>query len=319
MPTLILGKQIVDKYLNMSEVIEAVEKAFIDWSSGYGAMPSKAYIVVEKGDFRAMPAALPGVAGVKWVNVHPGNYRLNLPTVLGTLIYSDPDTGYPLAIMDATEITAYRTGATAAIASKYLANKQSHCLGIVGAGHQAFTQILAHAELFNFDQIRVFDHDKGAIERLISYLPGYPLKESTLDELVSCDIICTVTTAHEPVLKRESIAQGTHINAIGADATGKQELEISLLQDSLVVVDDTTQSCSAGEINVAICNELFSADDIYGTLGDIISGKKNGRQNDESITIFDSTGIAIEDIAVAKVIYEKAKQDSSAISVRLVD
>jgi len=319
MPTLIIGKQIVDKYLEMAEVIEAVEKAFVDWTSGRGSMPAKAYIVVEKGDFRAMPAALPGIAGVKWVNVHPDNHSINLPTVLGTLIYSDPDTGYPLAIMDATEITAYRTGATTAIASKYLAKKQSHSLGIIGAGHQAFTQITAHAELFKFEQIRVFDNDKGAIGRLKGYLSGYPVKETSLEEVAGCDIVCTVTTAYEPFLKKEWIAPGTHINAVGADAAGKQELEMSLLKDALVVVDDINQSSSAGEINVAISKGLFTVDNVYATLGDIITGKKSGRQDNESITIFDSTGVAIEDIAVAKVVYDKAKQDSSSISVKLVD
>ncbi|MBM2832420.1 MAG: arcB, partial [Dehalococcoidia bacterium] len=120
MPTLLLNKNTVKELLDMSEVIEAVEQAFRDWAEGRGRMPPKSYVLLEKGDFRAMPAALPGIVGIKWVNVHPQNPSRGLPTVMATLVINDPDTGYPLAIMDGTDITAYRTGATAAVASRFL-------------------------------------------------------------------------------------------------------------------------------------------------------------------------------------------------------
>ena len=126
-------------------------------------MPPKSYINLRRGDFRAMPAFVPGGAGIKWVNVHPENRGVGLPTVMAVLIYNDPDTGYPLAIMDATEITAYRTGATAAIASKYLAGQDSRQLGLFGAGYQAITQIMAHKELFHLDRInrtQIKNHEK---------------------------------------------------------------------------------------------------------------------------------------------------------------
>ncbi len=132
--TLILtGKEIKD-LLSMIEVLDAVEDAFKAYGEGKADMPPKSYLRVEKGDFRAMPAHLLGMAGIKWVNVHPENQKLALPTVMGILICSDPETGYPWAVMDATEITAYRTGATAAIASKYLARPDSKVVGVVGAG-----------------------------------------------------------------------------------------------------------------------------------------------------------------------------------------
>ena len=152
MPILLLDSKAVNNLMKMADVMDAVEGAFKMWGEGRASMPAKAYLQVEEGDFRAMPAALPGCAGLKWVNAHPRNPRRNLPSVMAVIIYNDPETGYPLAIMDATRITAYRTGAASAIASKYLARQNSRTLGLIGTGYQAQTQILAHARLFKLDQ-----------------------------------------------------------------------------------------------------------------------------------------------------------------------
>ena len=141
MPTLMLNKKEVRNFIDMGEVIDVVETAFKEYTEGNSEMPSKVYLTVKDGDFRAMPASLPGAVGMKWVNVHPENPAKGLPTVMAILIYNDPDTGYPLAIMDASEITAFRTAATSTIASKYLARKDSQTLGIVGAGYQAYHHI----------------------------------------------------------------------------------------------------------------------------------------------------------------------------------
>jgi alanine dehydrogenase len=308
MQTMILNRLDVKDLLNMRDVISVVENAFKEWAQGKGTMPAKAYLVVERGDFRAMPAALPGAAGMKWVNVHPENSSQGLPSIMAVLIYNDVETGYPLAIMDATEITAYRTAASAAIASKYLARKDSNSLGIIGAGHQAYTQILGHAELFDLELIKVFDFSQAAIDKLIKALPNYPIREYSLEETVASDIVCTLTPSRIPYLKQEWIVSGTHINAIGADAEGKEELEPSILKEAILVVDDRRQAIHAGEINVPISKGLFSDDKIYANLGEIIVGSKPGRIDDEAITVFDSTGVAIEDIAVAKLIFEKAKK-----------
>jgi len=308
MPTLLLGSSDVSKLLEMPATIEVVEGAFRDLERGKAQMPPKAYLFLEHGDFRAMPAAVPGAAGVKWVNVHTQNLSRGLPTVMAVLVYNDPDTGYPLAIMDATSITAYRTGATAAIASKYLARQGSDSLGIIGAGRQAYTQIEAHAQFFRFKTIRVFDISLAAVERLIRSLPEYPLKASTLEEAAASDIVCTLTPSRKPLIKREWIMPGTHINAVGADAGGKEELEPAILGEAMVVVDDLRQASMAGEINVPVARGLFSVDEVYGTLSEVIAGKKQGRKDGKTITVFDSTGLAIEDIAVAKDVYERARQ-----------
>jgi len=318
MSTLFLNRNAVNTLIRMADVINVVEEAFRIWGEGKGNMPAKAYLPVGHGDFRAMPAALPGCAGIKWVNVHPQNPSRNLPSVMATMIYNDPETGYPLAIMDATEITAYRTGAAAAIASKYLARRDSHTIGIIGAGCQAYTQILAHSELFSPISINVFDISKVAVDRLINSLPGFSIKHCSIQEAAASDIICTLTPSREPIIKKEWIIGGTHINAVGADAPGKEELDSSILKDAIVVVDDLKQASAGGEINVHIQKGIYTIREVYGTLAELVTGKKKGRADNRVITVFDSTGIAIEDIAVAKLLFERAQQMGGYPSIDLI-
>ncbi len=318
MPTLLLDRNTVSNLMNMSDIIQVVEEAFRIWGEGKGNMPAKAYLLVDHGDFRAMPAALPGCAGVKWVNAHPHNSSRNLPSVMAVIIYNDPETGYPLAIMDGTEITAYRTGAAAAIASKHLARQDSNTLGIVGAGCQAYTQIRAHAELFNLSSINVFDVSTAAVDKLIRSFPGYSIKICSLEEATASDIVCTLTPSQEPIIKKEWIAAGTHVIAGGEDAEGKDELGPSILKEAIVVVDDMRQATIGAEINVPIKKGIFAVDEVYGRLAELVVGNKKGREDNKAITVFDSTGIAIEDIAVAKLIFEKAQQIGGYPSIDLV-
>jgi alanine dehydrogenase len=318
MPTLLLRKNDVAGLLDMKDIIAVVEQTLKDQPLGKTQMPPKVYLVLDEGDFRAMPAATQKAAVVKWVNVHPKNHALGLPTVMAILIYSDPSTGYPLAIMDASDITAYRTGAMAAIASKYLARKDAHTLGIIGAGRQAHTQLLAHAELFRLTSIKVHDISESAVERLIGSFPGYPVKACPPEAAAASDIVCTVTTSQEPVIKREWIAPGTHINAIGADAPGKEELDPSILKDAVIVVDDLRQAAGSGEINVPLEKGLLALEEVYGDLGEIVAGKKQGREDEQAITVFDSTGMAIEDLAVARLVYGKAQEVGGYLSLDFV-
>ncbi|MFA5451591.1 MAG: ornithine cyclodeaminase family protein [Dehalococcoidales bacterium] len=308
MKTLILSKTDVLQLINMRLVIKEVEKAFNEMASGLTKMPAKSYVALEKGDFRAMPAALVNASGVKWVNVHPQNYFHNLPTVMAIIIYNDPETGYPLAVMDASEITAYRTGATSAIASRYMANPKSSSLGLVGAGRQSLTQLEAHLELFDLERIRVFDIDEKRAQKLVDKYSHLPIQVAPIEEVCDCEIICTTTPATKPVVSYRWIKKGTHINAIGADAPGKQELETQIIQKAMVTVDDIEQASKSGEVNVPIQQGEFSVSEIAATLGDCIAGHVDCRFDQDDITVFDSTGIAIEDIAVARAVYTMAKQ-----------
>jgi alanine dehydrogenase len=318
MPTLLLDRNAIKTLIRMSDVINVVEEAFRICGEGRGRMPAKTYLSLEHGDFRAMPAALPGCAGMKWVNVHPQNPSLGLPSIMAILVYNDPETGYPLAIMDATEITAYRTGAAAAVASKYLARPNSHTLGVIGAGFQAHTQILAHAELFSPISINAFDVSQAAIDRLVCSFPQFSVRNCSIQEAAASDIVCTLTPSRNPIIKREWITAGTHINAVGADAPGKQELDPSILKEAIVVVDDLKQASTSGEINVPIKKRIYNTREVYGTLAELVVGKKKGRTDDSAITVFDSTGIAVEDIAVAKLLFEKAQQTGGYPSIELI-
>jgi len=317
MGTIVLCRRDVAHLLNMKDTLRVVEEAFEEAARGSARMPPKAYLDVEKGDFRAMPVALLGAAVLKWVNVHPGNASVGLPTVMATLIYNDTETGYPLAVMDATDITAYRTGAAAALASKYLARRNSRTLGIIGAGRQAYTQLLAHAEIFDLRLVKLYDLSPVAAENMVRALPDYPLEVCSLKEAADSDIVCTVTPARTPFLKREWLKPGTHINAVGADAAGKQELEPSILKAAMVVVDNLEQASAAGEINVPVRTGLFRIEEVYAALGDIIAGRRPGRTDDRSITVFDSTGVAIEDVAVARLVYQKARKAGDYLCIDL--
>lgn len=318
MSTLILKSDDVLSLLDMPSVIEAVEQGLRDLAAGNAHMPPKVYLFGDKGDFRAMPASVPGAAGIKWVNVHPGNPLLGMQTVMATIIYNDPLTGYPLAIMDATDITAYRTGAAAAIAAKYLARKDSHSLGLIGAGRQAQTQLLAHVAIFDIRSIKIYDRLESATEKFLRQFSQYPVKVTSLEEAAACDIICAVTPARGPVVMKDMVKPGTHINAVGADAPGKQELDPAILKEARVVVDDMEQATHSGEINVPVSKGIFSAGDIYATLPEVVSGGKPGRTDDTQITIFDSTGLAVEDMATAHLIYDRAMRFGGFLSLDFI-
>lgn len=309
MKTLILAREDIDKVLTIDVALEAVESAFREHGFGRVAMPPKLYLHLPQysGDFRAMPAYVLDAAGVKWVSVYPNNPPKGMPTVLASIIYSDPSSGRPLAIMDGTLITDYRTGASGAIAAKYLARRDSKSFGLIGTGAQARTQLLATTRVFRFGEVLAWSRSDESLNAFLDFATDFPIRQASVEECAGCDIVCTTTPSTKPIVEASWVKEGAHINAIGADAPGKQELDIEILHKAQVVVDDVAQSLHAGEINVAVNKGLFRAEDIYGTLGQVIAGLKAGRVGTE-LTVFDSTGLAIQDIAVAKVVFQRAKE-----------
>ncbi|MFB0556876.1 MAG: alanine dehydrogenase, partial [Dehalococcoidia bacterium] len=309
----LLGRSEIEELLSMSETLKAVELSFRLQTEGTTIMPPKLYLNLPEyqGDFRAMPAYVDGAAGVKWVSVYPNNWRQNLPSVMATIILCDANTGCPLAVMDGTYITNIRTGAAGGVAVKYLARRDSSVIGLIGAGVQARTQLLAISEVLpRIKEVKVFDQQKDAS---VTYANEMGTKldinirpVETIKEATEADIVVTTTPSREPVVKKQHIAPGTHINAIGADARGKQELESDLLKKAKIVIDDIEQASHSGEINVPLSQGVIKVEDIYGTLGEVVANMKKGRENNEEITIFDSTGVAIEDIICAKLVYNKA-------------
>ena len=312
--TLLLSRNEIERHFGMAEALEAVENAFRLRAQGKAVMPAKIYLELPEynGDFRAMPACIGGSAGMKWVSVYPGNHRYGLPAVTALIILCDPDTGYPLAVMDGTHITNMRTGAAGGIAVKYLARKNSSVIGLVGAGRQSEAQLLAINEVLpEIEEVKVFDSSpemSGSFARkMANGLKINVRSVETIEAATNADIVVTTTYAAGPVVFKRHIKPGTHINAIGADAEGKQELEGTLLAGARIVVDEFEQACHSGEINVPLSRGQIKIEDIYCSLGEIAAGMKKGREDDAEITIFDATGLAIQDIACAKLVYEKTK------------
>jgi alanine dehydrogenase len=314
MEILWLAQEEVTSVMDMSSDMQVVERAFRQHGLGRVQMPPKSYLyyTAYNGDLRTMPAYLEeeNITGVKIVNVHPGNPDRGLPTVMALIVLLSPETGAPVAIMDGTYLTDVRTGAAGGIAAKYLARKDSKVIGLVGAGNQAKTQLEALCEAFEPELVRVTSRTKESSEKFIREMaditPSEIRYEENVEKVCDCDILVTTTPTRKPIVKAQWIKDGTHINAIGADAVGKEELDPELLIRSKVIVDDIVQALHSGEVNVPLSKHYISENDIHAELGEVIVGLKPGRTSDEEITIFDSTGLAIQDVASAHLVYERA-------------
>lgn len=319
METLLLNGADVDENAQIGEIISAIEAAFAAYERGNAKMPPKSYIELPRynGDFRSMPAYLDAgewdAAGLKWVNVHPDNEeQFDLPTVMGTVIYSDPETAFPLAVMDGTELTKKRTGAAAAVATDYLAIPDAKSLGLVGAGVQAYTQLEAISMVRPIEEIIVTDVDEEAAARFVeAFSDQFDVRAGSVAEVASCDVVSTLTPAREPIVPRDAVGDHTHINSMGADAEGKHELEDEILVDAKITIDDYEQCTHSGEINVPWNAGILEDGDLHGEIGAIVEGELAGRVSGDGITVFDSTGLAIQDIAAARVVFEYADRNDN--------
>ncbi|WP_331235172.1 ornithine cyclodeaminase family protein [Natronorarus salvus] len=318
MQTLLLSGDDVAENAPMATLIPAIEDAFAAYERGDAQMPPKSYIELPQynGDFRSMPAYLEAgdwdAAGVKWVNVHPDNAQRELPTVMGTMIYSDPETAFPLAIMDGTELTMQRTGAAAAVATDHLAVEGATSLGIVGAGVQAYTQLEAIREVRPIEKVVVSDLDDARVEAFVSaFADEFDVRGGSIAEAAACDVLSTVTPVREPIVSLSDLGPHTHVNAMGADAAGKQELEAAVLREGRLVIDDYEQTTHSGEINVPWNAGEIDDSDIDAEIGQIVVGDREGRAEGDGISVFDSTGLAIQDVAAAHVVYEHADENDN--------
>ncbi len=314
MSLVLTGAEIL-QVLDMDLALQAAAEAFRAYGEGRVNMPPKSYLQLPKGDFRAMYGTLTAdyeVCGCKWVNVHPDNPQRGLPTVMAKIILNDPETALEIADLDGTYITNYRTGAAGGLAVRHLAREEAATLGVIGAGVQARTQILAILRVRSLKRITIYSRSGARAEVLRDELISrcgldVQVTENPEDAVRHQDIVVTTTPSNAPVVMRPWISPGTHINAIGADASGKQELDPAILVDAKIIVDDWAQARHSGEINVPLAQGLLTADKIYGSLGEVVAGKKTGRENAEEITVFDSTGLIIQDLALGFAVYKRAK------------
>ncbi|MGQ9689166.1 MAG: ornithine cyclodeaminase family protein [Desulfobaccales bacterium] len=315
--SLVLTGREVMQVLDMDLALAAARAAFRAYGEGRVNMPPKSYLTLARGDFRAMYGEiyLPEghVCGLKWVNVHPGNPLRGLPTVMAKVVLNDPDTGLEWADMDGTYITNYRTGAAGGLAAEVLSRPDAACLGVIGAGAQARTQIAAVIKVRPIREIVICDCALARARTLRDETAAlYPvpvrLAADPKETALASDILVTATPSATPLVKREWVRPGTHINAIGADAQGKQELAPEILRHARIVVDDWAQASHSGEINVPLSRGEITPEMIYGSLGEVVAGKKPGRQSPEEITVFDSTGLIIQDLSLGFAVYKLAKE-----------
>ena len=324
METLLLDPEDVTASTEMREVIDAVEAAFGAYERGDTKMPAKSYIDLPQynGDFRSMPAYIDAddweAAGIKWVNSHADNpEKHDLPTVMGTMIYSDPETAFPLALLDGTGLTQLRTGAAAAVATDHLAREDATSLGLVGAGIQAYTQLEAIATVRDIETVVLADKDAAAIEAFrTEFGDQFEVSEGPIAEAAACDVVSTTTPVREPIVAE--VGAGTHVNAMGADAPGKHEIADDVLAGATIVIDDYEQCTHSGEINVPWSEGLLDDGDLHAEIGAVVTGEAAGRTAGDDVTVFDSTGLAIQDVAAAHVVYEHAQDNDIGTPFPLV-
>jgi alanine dehydrogenase len=325
METLLLDPEDVAASADLPAVIDAVEAGFRAYARGDAQMPAKSYIDLPQydGDFRSMPAYIDVLesedweaAGVKWVNSHPENPdRHDLPTVMGTMIYADPETALPLAILDGTVLTRLRTGAAAAVATRYFTPETASSLGLVGAGVQSHTQLEAIATVRDVQRVIVADRNEDTLAEFEArYGEDYDVVRGSIDEAAACDVVSTTTPVRDPIV--HETGPDTHVNAMGADAEGKHEIADPVLQAGTILIDDYAQCTHSGEINVPWHEGLLDDGDLYAQLGEVVAGQVDPVR--EGVTVFDSTGLAIQDVAAAHVIYEGASEQGLGTAFPLV-
>ena len=283
-----------------SAAIERVRDGFTRFAKGEWSMPSKVYLQSPPhGDFRAMPALGNGIAILKWVTSFPDNPKEGRPVVYGTVLASDAVTGEPRALIDGRAVTALRTGAAAAVASSALAKDGARTAGIVGCGlHGRWAGLCLEAAGYT-DGVCA-DSNAEAAKGLAAEL-GW--RAGTVHEALECDVVTLVTPGHDPVVGDHALRPGLHINALGADGPGKAEMEVDAVVACEVFCDEWNQASHGGELTGAVESGRLQRSDVTD-LGDVLTGTAPGRSSDDAVTLFDSTGLAIQDLAIVLAVLE---------------
>ena len=297
-------------------------------------MDPKGHIVLDQypGEWEIMPSyieepegGLAAAAACKWVSIRFENRKkFDLPTVFSILVYTEPETGFPLAIIDGTHHTLMRTGASGAVSAKWMARKDSKILALVGAGDVCTGTLRTIAALFDWSQVRVWSRTQATLDRFMaSEVPRHPdlaiTASTNLEDVVpGADVVVTGTTGESPVLPNELVADGMHIAALGGGLAGTQELDVEILRRARIFVDDMRQCITDGEINVPLSKKQLQEADVIGEIGEVIVGAKPARHSDSDITVFDSTGIALQDSATLPLEYERAIAAGVGIEMKMI-
>jgi len=317
--TLLLRRSDVEKLLSLHDCIDAVEEIFR--AQGNGKVPAAGILGVKApgGGLHVKAGLLPRDRNciVAKLNTNfPGNRsQARLPTIQGVIVVYDAGNGSPLAILDSIDVTIKRTAAASTIATKYLARPDSCTATICGCGQQGRAQLRAIHLVLPLKKIYAFDLDDCAGKNLAAELGNElnleiePVRD--LRRAIQKSNLCiTCTTSREFFVRKEDVAPGTFIAAVGADDENKQEIDPALMASAKVVADSLEQSCMIGDTHHAIAQGLMRKQDVYAELSEVVAGHKPGRTSDDEVIIFDSTGVAIEDAVAAAAVYEKARAAS---------
>ncbi len=324
---LLLSRNDVAQVLEMADCMDVVEKAFAELASGTAVLPLRTSITPPEGLSLYMPAYLKelGALACKVVTVYKNNpTKHNLPTTIGKVLLQDPKTGDVVCIMDGGYLTAVRTGAASGVATRYLArDAKGQVAGVFGAGVQARTQLWAVAVARELSKACVYDLSKETVEKFASEMSDkldleVVKADSPESVLEQADIVCTATSSSTPLFDGEKVRAGTHINGIGSHTPNARELDTAIVKRSKFVAD-TIEAClnEAGDIIIPIQEGAVDESHIHAELGEIIIGKKPSRESDEEITLFKSNGLAIQDVATAKLVYDRAVQHGIGTEVEL--
>ena len=285
----------VEAAVSPGRAVEAVREGFVAYARGEWSMPPKVYVpAYPAGDFRAMPALGAGHALLKWVTSFPGNPALGLPTVTGLVLLSDASDGSLRAALDAGAVTALRTGAAAVLAAETLGRRDAETAAVIGAGVNG--RAAAKTFLARGRSVVLWDVDEHRARASADEL-GAGLARSR-EEALAADLVVTVTPGHEILLPEGSLQPGQHVSLMGADGPGKAEIAVGELARVRVFCDDWEQASHNGDLVHAVTSGVLGRDDVV-QLGDVLAGTAEGRRSDRDITIFDSTGLAIQDLAIA--------------------
>ncbi len=293
----------MEEAVSPDRALEAVRDAFVAYARGEWTMPPKVYVpAYPAGDFRAMPALGGGHALLKWVTSFPGNPAQGLPTVMGLVLLSDASTGVLRAVLDAGAVTALRTGAAAVLAAETLGRSDAESAAVIGAGVNG----LAAARTFvaRGREVLLYDVDTARGEQAAQELGARAVPR---DEALGADLLVTMTPGHEVLLPTGSLRPGQHVSLMGADGPGKAEIAVAELARAHVFADDWEQASHNGELVHAVEAGALERADVT-ELGVVLAGDAPGRRSDDEITVFDSTGLAIQDLAIALAALEQVDE-----------
>jgi alanine dehydrogenase len=292
--------------LDPGEAVEAVREAFLEHARGSWAMPSKLYVEAAEGDFRAMPAAGAGHTVLKWVTSFPGNPARGLPTVGGVVLLSDAATGELRALLDAGAVTALRTGAAAVLAAETLSVEAASPAAVIGCGVNG--RAVARTFLARGRDVLLWDARPEQAAAVAAELGERASVAREAGKALSAGVVVTVTPGHQPVFRDGDLREGQHVSLMGADGPGKAEITDGELARARIVCDEWEQASHNGDLGHALAAGAIRREDV-AELGNVLLGTEEGRRGDEEITIFDSTGLAVQDLAVALAVYRRYQQD----------